>query len=99
MYRNFDGQGLLSTKPEENPLFHDWTKIYLIYCDGTEYTGSLSDPIRYKDANLYFRGYNNALEQFRFLDEHFDIYRGEAIVLTGVSAGGMGTFFYSNLLM
>jgi len=33
------------------------------------------------------------------MDEHFDFYNGEAIVLTGVSAGGMGTFFYSNHLV
>ena len=39
------------------------------------------------------------MEQFRFLDQRFDFYNKEAIVLTGVSAGGMGTFFYSNYLM
>jgi hypothetical protein len=32
---NFDGQGLLSTKKEENPLFYDWTKVFVIYCDGS----------------------------------------------------------------
>ena len=32
------------------------------------------------------------------MDEHFDFYNGETIVLTGVSAGGMGTYFYSNYL-
>ena len=32
------------------------------------------------------------------MDEHFDFYNGDKIVLTGVSAGGMGTYFYSNYL-
>lgn len=88
----------MSVDPQENPVFHDWTKAYLIYCDGSEYTGSVDDPISYKDTKLYFRGYNNTLEQFRFLDEKYDFYNGETIVLTGESAGGMGTFFYSNYL-
>ena len=33
--KSFDGQGLLSSKQEENPLFYDWTKIFVIYCDGS----------------------------------------------------------------
>ena len=35
---------------------------------------------------------------FRYLDEKLDFYNGDKIVLTGVSAGGMGTYFYSNYL-
>lgn len=29
----------------------------------------------------------------------FDFYNGEKIVITGVSAGGMATYFHSNYLM
>jgi hypothetical protein len=93
-----DNLGLLSTDPKRNPVFHDWTKIFLIYCDGSEYTGNKTDPISYKDAKLYFRGHSNVLEFFRYMDEQFDFYNGKRIVLTGVSAGGMGTYFYSNYL-
>jgi hypothetical protein len=66
--KNLDDLGLISTDPVRNPLFHDWNKFFFIYCDGSEYTGSRTDPVSYKDAQLYFRGYNNVLEQFRFLD-------------------------------
>ena len=38
------------------------------------------------------------MEQFRYLDQTFDFYNGDSIVITGVSAGGMATFFYSNYL-
>ena len=58
----------------------------------------METPISYKDVQLYFRGYDNTLEQFKFLEDHFDFYNGEKIVLTGVSSGGMGTFFYSTYL-
>ena len=59
--KNLDNLGLLSTDPKRNPVFHDWTKIFLIYCDGSEYTGNKTDPVAYKDTNLYFRGHSNVL--------------------------------------
>ena len=37
--KSYEGYGLLSPKPEENPTFHDWTKIFAIYCDGSEHQG------------------------------------------------------------
>ncbi len=89
---------MLSTRQADNPVFYDWTKIYVMYCDGSEYTGSRAVPISYKDKQLYFRGYNNTLEQFRYLDQQFDFYNGDSIVITGVSAGGIATYLYSNYL-
>lgn len=39
------------------------------------------------------------MEQLRYLDQVLDIYNGEKIVITGVSAGGIATFLYSNYLV
>jgi len=39
------------------------------------------------------------MELFRTFDEVYDFYNWDSIVLTGVSAGGMGTYFYSNYLV
>lgn len=39
------------------------------------------------------------MEQFYFLDKQFDFYNADTIVLTGVSAGGIGTYLYSNYLV
>lgn len=39
------------------------------------------------------------MEHFHVLDEMLDFYNGDRIVITGVSAGGMAAFFYSNYLM
>lgn len=55
--------------------------------------------IEYKDAKLHFRGSRNVMEQFRYLDLKHDFYNGEAIVITGVSAGGMATYQWSNYLV
>ena len=71
----------------------------MIYCDGSQYTGSRTDPIIYKNIKLYFRGYNNTIEQLRYLDQNFNLYNAEKIVVTGVSAGGIATYLYSNYLI
>jgi hypothetical protein len=90
--KSFDQDGILSTIPETNQVFHDWTKIFAIYCDGSEHFGHRNDPIPYKDRYLYFRGTNNSLEQFYYLDKHYEFYNGGKIVITGISAGGMAAF-------
>jgi len=87
---------LLSTDPNLNPIFYDWTKVFAIYCDGAEYFGNRSEPIPYKDKKLYFRGTNNVLEQVKYLEDKYDIFRKNKIVITGVSAGGIATYLYSN---
>ena len=89
----------MSTKQEDNPTFYDWTKIYAIYCDGSEHQGHRENPITFKDKQLYFRGTRNSLEQFHYLDEKYDFYNGDTIVLTGVSAGGMATYEWSNYVL
>ena len=37
--KNFDKSGSLSPLPEINPVFYDWTKIYIPYCDGSTHQG------------------------------------------------------------
>jgi hypothetical protein len=39
------------------------------------------------------------MEQFYAIQKMFNFYNGESIVVTGISAGGMATYFYSNYLM
>lgn len=36
------------------------------------------------------------LEHFYYLDKQYDFYNGDMIVVTGVSAGGMGAYQWSN---
>ena len=87
-----DQFGYLSTLKEVNPVFYDWTKIAVIYCDGSIHEGYKSVPITYKGKKLYFRGSRNSLEQFHYLEEKYDIYNKDSIVITGISAGGLATY-------
>lgn len=37
---DYDNKGILSTVPEVNPSFWNWTKVYVPYCDGSLHQGS-----------------------------------------------------------
>nr|GMD93254.1 pectin acetylesterase 7 isoform X2 [Ipomoea batatas] len=39
--RNMSFYGIISKNSTENPEFHNWNKIYVVYCDGSSYTGDM----------------------------------------------------------
>jgi hypothetical protein len=59
--RNLDNKGILSEQADVNPLFFDWTKVFIPYCDGGLHQGTRNHSISYKDKFLFFRGANNTL--------------------------------------
>lgn len=58
--------GYLSTDPAKSK-FYNWLKIIIQYCDGSLHQGSNSNPIKYKDASLFFRGADNTRSHFKYL--------------------------------
>jgi hypothetical protein len=48
--------------------------------------------------DLYFRGANNSMQQFEYLNSTFGLYSADKVVITGVSAGGLATYQWSNYL-
>lgn len=52
--RNMSFYGIISKNSSENPEFHNWNKIYVVYCDGSSYTGDMDavDTV----YNLTYRG-------------------------------------------
>lgn len=94
--KNMDKWGILSELADTNPLFSEWTKVWVPYCDGGLHQGTRNRPISYKDKFLYFRGTNNTLETLRYLNETIQFFSADSIVVTGVSAGATATFIWSN---
>jgi len=39
------GSEFLSTDPNVNPFIHDWVAVFVMYCDGTSFTGNVIDPV------------------------------------------------------
>lgn len=96
--KNMDSWGMLSEQADINPLFAEWTKVWVPYCDGSLHQGTRNRSISYKDKFLYFRGVNNTLETLRYLNESFGFFSADRIVVTGVSAGATATFIWSNYI-
>lgn len=91
------GEGYLSTVPSKN-RFASWTKVILTYCDGNVHQGSTKEPLVYKGRTMYFRGADITRSQFQWIQNHYDLRNAPKVVLTGGSAGGAGTFMWTNYL-
>lgn len=61
------GQGILSNNLKN--YFHNFTKVYLKYCDGSGHQGTRSNPVIYKGKNLYFRGQNLTISALNHLEQ------------------------------
>ena len=90
-----EGQGYLSTNSSINK-FSEWTKIILIYCDGSLHQGYRKEPIKYKNTNLYFRGEKIIQAQLKYIEDHYSLSKADRIVLTGGSAGAIGAYLWGN---
>lgn len=88
-------QGFMSNDTSLLPNeFAAWNTAFVLYCDGGSYVSNRDDPVTTAGGQqLYFRGR-------RILDALLDdmdtraglLTTAEAVVLTGTSAGGLGTY-------
>lgn len=87
--------GILSNNPKN--YFHDFTKIYFKYCDGSGHQGSRNSPVSYKDANLYFRGQDLTISTMNHVEQTHGLFsKNIEIVVTGGSAGGVAALTWTN---
>lgn len=93
----FAGEGYLSSDPSISK-FANWTKFILGYCDGALHQGYAPTPIRYKDAELYFRGAAITRSHFDWINLRYGLKSASRVVLTGGSAGGIGVHLWNNYL-
>jgi hypothetical protein len=91
-----EGEGYLSTNSSISN-FSSWNKIIIGYCDGSLHQGYRKVPISYKGEKLYFRGAVNTRSHFKWIMNKFPLFKNSnQIVVTGVSAGGMASFYWTN---
>ena len=86
----------MSDDPVRNPLFHNWTKAYLPYCDGSFHMGRVENPVSYQGNDLYFRGEDNTKASLNYLQERFDIYNADSLIVSGLSAGSIASRMWGN---
>lgn len=91
--------GLLSGNSSINNLYYDWTRVYMKYCDGTGHQGTKSNPVNYKNVDIYFRGANITIGQLSDVHDAYGLFNiGSEIVVSGCSAGGLAAYTWANYI-
>jgi len=96
VYDNFDG--LLSGDAAKNPLFYDWSRIKIKYCDGTSFSGKLSSSVNANGTSIWFQGKIILENVFKDLlgAEWFE--GAQKTILSGESAGATAVFYHLNFV-
>jgi hypothetical protein len=72
-----------------NPLFHNWTHVYVRYCDGSWYASDrIATVIGTNNSQLHFRGRYITQALVADLHSHHGLGAATDIVIGGCSAGG-----------
>ena len=58
--------------------------------------GYRKDPINHNGIDLYFRGSTIVKSHFKYLLEKHNFAHADRVVMTGISAGAIGAFMWSN---
>lgn len=90
------GDGILGDDP--NNYFKDWTIVYAKYCTGTGHQGYRKDPVKFKDATLYFRGHNATIGMLNDLVKKHKFSQVTDLVVSGQSAGGLATYIWTDYI-
>lgn len=90
--------GYFSGNQTENPLFWNWNRVLMKYCDGANHQGFLENPLEFNGRKIWFRGYNNTMAVFEYMRKKFGLFEAKEIVISGGSAGGQATYIWSPFL-
>jgi len=85
----------LGGDPKQNINFYNWHRFDFPYCDGSGHQGHVSGEMEIKGEKLFFRGHSNTLNGLNFVFENVKFSDIDTIVITGCSAGGLATFYWT----
>eukprot|EP00756_Hemistasia_phaeocysticola_P023710 Hpha_TRINITY_DN15909_c1_g2::TRINITY_DN15909_c1_g2_i2::g.72658::m.72658/K19882/NOTUM; O-palmitoleoyl-L-serine hydrolase len=93
-----DYGGIMGADPQTNPGFSSWNAAFIHYCDGSSFGGGRVDPVAVKTkagapAQMWLRGRANFEAVVTQLMEEEGMGKGEEVILSGGSAGGLAVFY------
>ena len=86
-----DDTNVASTKASVNPQFYNWNIVYMPYCSGESWIGSATSNKTNSQYPFYFAGHNITLATIQHLKNTQGFATATNIVVSGTSAGGVGT--------
>jgi hypothetical protein len=88
---DFDGLAIFSSNKLLNPDFYEWNHVFIPYCSGDLWSGTVTKPSP-TTFNFYFSGHLNLAAVLDYLTENHELGSASNVILSGASAGGIGTF-------
>ena len=89
----------MSADTAQNPLFHEYDKVFIPINDGTSFTGNLDKPIPASVPPvyphkwpIYLRGGRIITAVMSFLTKHHGMSNATDVIITAGSSGGMATY-------
>jgi len=82
--------GMLSADFSKNPVFHNWTLVYVPYCDGASFSGDK------EVGGLHFRGRSILRSLIQELLTSTSVRGAEQVVLSGGSAGASAVYYHAD---
>ncbi len=96
------GDGIFNYENPENP-FANYTAVFIPYCNGDVHIGAGEKTYNYRNRDgeevtvtTYHNGYQNSQAVLGWIYDNFDA--PERIVVSGSSAGAIGSSFYSGFI-
>ena len=90
-------EGMLSSVPSENPDLFSWNRIYVPYCSGDIWSGTEIEAVNpFPESSSwtgFFHGHAIIEDMYNDITRKHNAAMATNAVLTGCSAGGIGTIF------
>jgi hypothetical protein len=90
-----DFSGFLSDDSTANPDFYNWNVVFINYCDGASFSGSVDGPVDVQGTSIYFRGFKILQGILKQLLNN-GMNQASEVILTGCSAGGLATYLHAD---
>ena len=91
---NFASGGYFSNQADINPVFWNWNKVKMSYCDGFLYQGYVQEPISYNGSKIWIRGYNITYSTLEWVRKNLGLFQSEEVVFTGASSGAQAILMW-----
>ena len=87
-----------SLDAEANPLLHNYSKVFVRYCDGAYYSGGRREPLSFNGSSIFFSGSWITEAVITDLSTRHGLGDATDVVLSGCSAGAIRIFAHVDQL-
>jgi len=97
-YADGGAAGMLNSDAQANPNLYNWNKVFINYCDGMSYAGTVIDPVTVGSSTIYYRGsfILKAIYDMLLTNTSYNLAAADNVVIKGCSAGGLAVYLHSD---